>query len=340
MKRGFTGRSWLSTATLVVGTTLCTIAGSAGTARAADVAVSDEARLHFNAGVALLQDPKAPRYEEAYREFKTAYAISPSYKILSNLGLCAMKIERDSEAINAFQAYLKEAPDLKPEEKAQMERDLLTLKTGHVEVTVSSDPPGATIVDARTPIEGQEVRNSYGELTASKELGLRHGHHIITARLRGYQDQTWEFDAAGSAMSPHVFHMEMAQSNAVVMVKERPLSTGVVVSGIATLGLTITGAVMGVVALQRHNDFNNLNGMQPQSVSQSAKDSGQTLNIATDAVFGTAIVGAVLTTILFASRPTVERPATAQVTQPSFLPYSVAPTFSPQGGGASAAWIF
>jgi len=61
-----------------------------------EVVITEEARTHFAAGVALLQDPKAPRYEEAYREFKTAYAASPSYKILGNLGLCAMKIERGS----------------------------------------------------------------------------------------------------------------------------------------------------------------------------------------------------------------------------------------------------
>ena len=42
-------------------------------ARAADTPITPEARMHFAAGVALLQDPKAPRYEEAYREFKAAY---------------------------------------------------------------------------------------------------------------------------------------------------------------------------------------------------------------------------------------------------------------------------
>src|SRR4051812_23345176 len=36
------------------------------------------ARLHFVAGVNLLRDPAKPRYEEAYREFKTAYALSPA----------------------------------------------------------------------------------------------------------------------------------------------------------------------------------------------------------------------------------------------------------------------
>src|SRR5687767_2361394 len=62
--------------------------------------ISEEARLHFEAGVNLLQDPDGARFEEAYREFKTAYAATPSWKILGNLGICAMKLERDSEAID------------------------------------------------------------------------------------------------------------------------------------------------------------------------------------------------------------------------------------------------
>ena len=47
------------------------VAGSAAIAPralAADAVITEEARTHFAAGVALLQDPKAPRYEEAYRE--------------------------------------------------------------------------------------------------------------------------------------------------------------------------------------------------------------------------------------------------------------------------------
>ena len=72
----------------------------------ADVPISQEAREHFTAGVNLLQDPAGARIEEAYREFKTAYAASPSYKILRNLGLCAMRLERDQEAIEAYAALV------------------------------------------------------------------------------------------------------------------------------------------------------------------------------------------------------------------------------------------
>src|SRR5262245_35470252 len=86
-------------------------------ARAEDVIISDEAKERFRAGVALLDDPDGARYEEAYREFSAAYRASPSPKILGNLAICAMKLERDGEAIKAFEGYLEGAPDVSAAER-------------------------------------------------------------------------------------------------------------------------------------------------------------------------------------------------------------------------------
>src|ERR1043165_9599064 len=54
--------------------------------------ITEEARAHFSAGVSFLQDPDGARYDDVYREFKAAYAVSPSWKILGNLGIAAMKL--------------------------------------------------------------------------------------------------------------------------------------------------------------------------------------------------------------------------------------------------------
>jgi hypothetical protein len=301
------------------------------TARAADVVITEDARTHFAAGVALLQDPKAPRYEEAYREFKAAYAASPSYKILGNLGLCAMKIERDAEAISAYETYLKEAgPEVTAEQRAQIQRDLLTLKAGLLEVTVSSDPPGATLVDTRTPVEGPDVRNSYGAVLTPMTLGLRHGHHVVTARLPGYVDQQWEFDASESTAPPHVFAMLKPIVAERATVRERPIPTAAYVSGGATITLGIAGAFFGALALQKHSDFTTANDGFHESTAASDRSSGQTLNVVTDAFFGAAIIGAGLTTYFVLTRGTVEREARIRVT----------PAIGPRGAGANATWLF
>lgn len=323
-----------------------TLGVAAPRAQAADVPISEEARTHFAAGVALLQDPKAPRYEDAYREFKAAYAASPSYKILGNLGLCAMKIERDAEAIEAYEKYLKEAgPDLSAPEREQAQRDLLTLKTGVVTVTVSSDPAGASIEDVRTPIEGNDIRNAYGQAAQPMTLGLRRGHHIITAHLDGYVDQRWEFEASGTTLPPHVFTLvkPVVAVTPTETTASRPLPTAAYVSGAVTLGLATAGLVFGLAALNAHNDYNSVNTDGTHlSEAQSDKNRGQTFNIVADSCFGAAILGAALTTYFVLSRPTVERPIAARAEPARGLTVTPTPIVGAggAGGGLAAVWVY
>jgi hypothetical protein len=279
-------------------------------ASADDVVITEQARNHFAAGVALLQDPNVPRYEEAYREFKAAYATSPSYKILGNLGLCAMKIERDAEAIHAYETYLKEAgPEVTSQQREQMKRDLLTLKAGILEVTVSSVPPGAAIVDVRTPVQGPEIRNSYGQVLTPLSLGLRHGHHVITARMPGFVDQPWEFEATDTAtLAPHVFAMARPVPTERLGVVDRPVPTGAYVTGVATAALVLSGSFFGALALKKHDDFTSLNDGEHVAEAESARSSWQTLNIVTDAFFAGALVTAGITAYLVLTRGTAERP--------------------------------
>src|ERR1041385_1727713 len=68
---------------------------------------ADAARQQFRAGIAYLEDTEGARSEEAYAAFKKAYELSKSPKVLGNIGLCAMKLERDGEAIAAYQSSLK-----------------------------------------------------------------------------------------------------------------------------------------------------------------------------------------------------------------------------------------
>jgi hypothetical protein len=304
-------------------------------ASAADVPITEEARAHFAAGVALLQDPKAPRYEEAYREFKAAYAAAPSYKILGNLGLCAMKVERDGEAIQAYELYLKAAGfELTSGDREQIERDLLTLRIGNAKITISTDPPGATIFDVRMPVQGDEIRNSYGEVLTPLTLSLRHGHHLIKAHLAGYVDQEWEFEASGATMDPHVFRM-MRPAPVVVEVaamRARPIPAAAYVTGAVTMALAASGSVVGALAIKKRSDFNSLNDGDHVVAAESAHSDGQRLNAVADVLLGAAVLGAGVTAYIVLSRPTVERPAASR--------WRLVPTGGARAAGVLAMWAF
>lgn len=290
-------------------------ANAAGAQAADDAPITEEARQHFAAGVNLLQDPEGARYEEAYREFAAAYRASPSWKILGNLGIAAMKLERDGEAIDAFTKYLAAGGNtLDAAERAQFESDLATLKTSVVSVTLSSDPPGAEFIDQRVPVTGGAVTNRYAASGGSTTIGVRPGHHRITARLSGYADQVWEFDATSGGSVQKTFKLEPATaagpSTPVTPVapadsgESRPVPTSVYIGMGVTGALLVGTTVTGVLALGKKSDYDSANDGGDVAQADDLRSSTQTMNLVTDILLGATVVGAAVTTYLFVSRPT------------------------------------
>lgn len=218
---------------------------------------SEEAKSHFAAGVALLQDPEGEKVEEAYREFRTAYDLSGSPKILGNMGFCAMRLERDGEAIEAYSRYLREVPDIDADERAQIIRDLQTLTIGIARLTITVDKPGVRIVDVRIPVRGERVTNTYGPITNGKlEVGVRPGHHILTAKLADHEDVTWEIDAFAASRDKNAFVMKprvVAPPNA----GDGGSKTNVGPLVLMSVGgaMLVGGAITGILALGKTNDI-------------------------------------------------------------------------------------
>jgi hypothetical protein len=324
-----------------LGLPIALLIATSATAAFADVPISDAARQHFQAGVNLLQDPDGARYAEAYREFQTAYADSPSWKILSNIGITALKLERDGEAADAFTKYLAEGgTNIDADERAQVERDLQTLRAGLVKVTIDSDPPGAMITDERVPNAGNTVVNRYGPFLAAAELGFRGGHHRMTASLSGYKDVIWEFDTPNQG-SAHSFKLEPVLAAPVATAvnpgtqppspgAKRPVPTGVFVGVAATGALAVGGVVVGVLAKSKHSDYDTANSsihtQADQDNAASLRKSGQNLNLVADCLFGGAVVAAGVTAVLYFTRPTREDSSAKQTWQ-------LSPVVASNGGG-------
>jgi hypothetical protein len=185
---------------------LLSLAAGSATAQAAPtnsaktVQITEKARELFRTGVTLLQDPDGARYEEAYQQFKAAYAESPSWKILGNLGVTAMKLERDGEAIQAFQGYLEQGgKELSKDERAQFKSDLDTLSATAATITISGLPAGTRVTDVRSPNQGSDVKNYY-EVSTSGPLVLRvrPGAHRFSAQWGDQPAQTHDVETSTS----------------------------------------------------------------------------------------------------------------------------------------------
>jgi hypothetical protein len=318
----------------MAGVVALVVLASAPHAAAADVKITDAARQHFNSGVALLKDPDGARYEDAYREFKAAYEASPSWKILGNLGISAMKLERDAEAIDAFTRYLAEGKkDIDPSERADIERDLGTLRSSAVSVIITTTPASVSVADERTPVTGSPVRNRYQSQAGSLRLQIRPGHHVMTASSEG-KSLTFELDAEPGSSQQHDFNFNApAAATAAAATPSappaatptapppaagasRPIPTGVWV-GVATTGVFAVGAgVVGVMALGKNGDYQAANG-HDAAKAKSLQDDTKTLNLVTDVLLGAAVVSAGVTTYLYLKRPEPEGVGVALRLSPS-----------------------
>ena len=120
----------------------------------AQTSSTDEGKRAFAAGVILLQDPDGAKYEEAIVQFHRAYELVGSWKILGNVGLCALKLERDGDAIEAYEKYLEGGKaEIAPDEKTQVERDLIAVRAQVVRATLVLPAGGGSIVDERTSLD-------------------------------------------------------------------------------------------------------------------------------------------------------------------------------------------
>jgi hypothetical protein len=152
--------------------------------------ISEEAKGYFRNGVELIQS-SPPNYQDAYYQFKLAYEKSGSWKVLGNLGLCALKLERDGEALEHYTNYLKGGGnEIDPEERKALERDSLLISGNSAVVNLGSATPEADIIDARagSSVPPQAYKLSGGSLT----LRLRAGTHTITATSSDGKQEKWE----------------------------------------------------------------------------------------------------------------------------------------------------
>jgi hypothetical protein len=163
------------------------------------------AKKSFATGVALLQDPDAPRYDEALLHFRRAYELSGSWKALGNLALCLFKLERDGEAIEAYEKYLQAAgKKLDAADRAQAERDLQALKAQVVTLELQLPESGVALIDERLDASGRRVVNEYTAESSSVKLGLHPGRHTITAKL-STGDVPWEIRLDPASTVTHEF---------------------------------------------------------------------------------------------------------------------------------------
>lgn len=218
-----------------------------------------EAKKQFEAGVALLDDPDGAKYEDAYRAFKKAYELSQSPKVLGNLAFCAMHMERDGEALDAYATYLKDVPEIEERERKQIQKDVQTMSAtvAKLKVTVKREGTSFVLIDKREATRGGAVVNEYAFEGHELALRLRPGRHNL--RVRAADEESDPVDVTiepGASLAQEFKWTPKAIPGAfVATAPEKASYVGpVVLSAVGVAGIA-TGVVTGLLAQSKQRDI-------------------------------------------------------------------------------------
>jgi hypothetical protein len=309
-----------------------------------------EAKKHMEAGAAFFNDPGGSKCEEAYREFKKAHELSGSMNAVRGLGLCAMMLERDGEAISWLEKYLEARGDqLDPAEKQQTESDVKALKAAVASVTITVDRPGATIIDTRTPARGYPITNRYIGSATGQKLGIHPGMHEFKAMVEGEPEQVWRVEIANGGKYSHTFEFDKGKPVTAEGFRNddlagekpdeptegpsRPVPASVYVLGGLTAAAAIGGGIAGGLALGQKGEYDAAQGTRPRAELEQMKSGVETTNLVADICFGAAAVGAVVTVVLLVTRP-------SKPSAPKKEALQIAPMVLGEGGGALVTGTF
>jgi hypothetical protein len=283
-----------------------TRAESAGTT-IDDVATSHE---HFNRGVEYVHDGDL---KGALIEFKRAYAVSPNYRVLYNLGQVANALGRYTEAQEYFQRYLNDGQDeVSTDRKRDVEGHLTKLASRIATLVLSSNVPGAEIfIDdvsvGTSPLQGP-VKVSSGTRTIS---ALSSGRPRVSQVIDVAGGDTVAIQLAfpqNAELTPlPTPRSEAMLPTAPSRVSETRGGNPALWLGIATGALAVGAGVMGYLTVRDAQNYDDAVARKTSVRELEDLDSrASTKALVTDVLLGATVVAAGIT-VLFALTGNSER---------------------------------
>jgi hypothetical protein len=277
-----------------------------------------EAQRHFRSGV----DSYAQgEWAAAYLEFRRAYALSPSYKLLYNLGQVAFQVQDHGAALDYFERYLDGGKDEIPEaRRAEVKRtmDELWLRVAVVEFVGVEADAELFVNDARVSVgpPAIPVRVKAGRARV-EVVPLRGARRSQNAELVAGERTRLDLRASKPADEPPPpapKPIAVALPAALPPVEVRPSAPAVTLvaqpsapapartlrraplaTWVATGALAAGAAVTGIIAYRESRSLDTALERYPadQDDLESARQSVRTYSLVTDGLLvGTALMGA------------------------------------------------
>src|SRR5690242_4745368 len=242
-------------------------ASTTATAPAADSSI-DEARQHFQKGVQLF---KEGNLDAALAEFRKAYQIAPSYRVLYNIAQVHYDLHNYVEALKAYRQYLSEgASEIPTDRRTQVETEVRKLEGRVAYIEVTSNVDGVLLSLDEVPV---------GTLPLRIPLMVNPGTRRVTATKTGYNTTARNLTIAGgdhtqvqldlteTARAQRDDGKKAAGAKADARPPDRP-RTAMWVSLAATGALGVTSGVFALLSRSAKQDFESELGKYPNTKNQ------------------------------------------------------------------------
>jgi len=146
----------------------------------------------------------------ALAKYTQAYGLSKDPRLLFNMALCERNLRAYARMRTLLQRYETESGSaLSARDKGAVDAALAAAENLVGKVTLSVDPPGATI-----SVDGAVV----GTAPLDGPLEIELGRHTVSAKKTGFEDTGQEIEVAGGAASSLAIHLAPQRSTTARLV--------------------------------------------------------------------------------------------------------------------------
>ena len=165
---------------------------------------------------------RARRYAEALRAYERSFALMPNPTLLFNRARTLEALERYPEAIDAFDAFVRDAPPELRERAGELGELIAALKKKVATLRVSGAPPNSRVL----------VRNVVVGTTPFAPLRVNAGPATIEVEADGFVRYRVERELAGDHET--IEHVALLPKTGVLAIERAPSGARVSVDGVET----------------------------------------------------------------------------------------------------------
>ncbi len=196
-------------------------APSASASASPDAAKKDEARKHFEEGLAHFDRSE---WSAALAEFLTSRSVYATRAATKDAAICLRKESRFDEALEMWEALEHDYSDLSADDKALADREIADLRRSVGAVTIRGGEPAANVV-----IDGR----ARGTLPLAAPVRVSAGTHVVRVYKEGFVAFETRIDVAGQQTVAVDAHLDaLTQSGRLRVTEEEGKPVNVVVDNI------------------------------------------------------------------------------------------------------------